>query len=1010
MSSENIKLNFLRINTENNSNFIEDLEIEHLDLQSAIAPYETATIDGMLIKSFRSVLQIPTNPDLLKANIEQVKSLTKLLNIDKNKLNNYINMILSIDYREKFIFSKSNLSLICNILIFVFGELKKYKISTFAEFESKIKEINFSRYDFEKAYLKTEYLEKRSKSFRIPRNNRLNSELISKLSVKEINDDWTEIDDTNINCENKNFGNVKGIPYIEDSYENYIYSSLLTKDYNYDEEQTYNKLLTSKCFQFTKTNKEEAILPIELIILLYKLKNVKTLIFQIKNADEHFIKMARFILMNYKWLFLNKIEEIKYDLNDEQLQKELYIEFNKRTAELFEDYNIPKYFSYFSCHNSRKHNFWTPEGDVIFEKVSFNKIKDYIYNQQSDLNNNTFDNIICNIYNEYGLITNFKYIMPILYTFDIISRKKEFFEEQNVNTEDNESLSYYHNNSIGIFNKNDRKVFGSFSLGNNPRNSNPSIQLNPKKDNTTEKTTSSDFIKDFMKNNSNSFQLMALYLYFLKDFQKLKKFSIYFDFSHSLEIKHMFSLTSAIYERLHFLIFANNISTLIEANFSFNSLDNIAFENILGIIKKNKNLTSLKMSLFSQEILYTENLLSYLWSEKKLSVNKLIKEKNEFLIQTNADMERNLVYFILHNNKIIDDFIVNMKNLFNVLKFERLDNLEEIVFRFDIPLQILNSEKYRCILIKFIINMLIALSLQKNKIKTFKILAPELPMDAKQMPLIKQFFNEIKEVNEGKEKEEKSTEKKIVKGSSIKDKINKLQNSLNKRMLSSETNVSHSKPTKKNQDSFQSNITKNETLEDLTLNLKFYNLPEIFNIISINNMENLKKINIGFLDEATFISFINDYKNNYEKLTGLISLKVSLCPSVIVYTNINKYILEYINIDSPLLEEKYLFSNLKIDSEENMNILINNVYYISKVSKLVVQIGNNNDNINLLSQSNKKLLNDREGMYSLRMIMDTPKYEKIRVQAIINKLASFYSKKENRIIICNENPNETETD
>ncbi len=45
-------------------------------------------------------------------------------------------------------------------------------------------------------------------------------------------------------------------------------------------------------------------------------------------------------------------------------------------------------------------------------------------------------------------------------------------------------------------------------------------------------------------------------------------------------------------------------------------------------------------------------------------------------------------------------------------------------------------------------------------------------------------------------------------------------------------------------------------------------------------------------------------------------------------------------------------------------------------------------------------------MYTLRMIMDMPKYKKIRVQNIIDCLASFYSKKENRIIICKENPDE----
>ena len=40
------------------------------------------------------------------------------------------------------------------------------------------------------------------------------------------------------------------------------------------------------------------------------------------------------------------------------------------------------------------------------------------------------------------------------------------------------------------------------------------------------------------------------------------------------------------------------------------------------------------------------------------------------------------------------------------------------------------------------------------------------------------------------------------------------------------------------------------------------------------------------------------------------------------------------------------------------------------------------------------------------MIMDVPQYQKMRAREIINCLAGFYHKKDNRIIICKENPNE----
>ena len=1004
MASDNTNINFLKLDTENGSELIEDLDLEQMELTTSISPFETAYIDGMLIKSFKSILHIPTYQDLVKIDIELAKSLSKIINSDKNQLNNIMNRLLSIDFKDNFIFSQNNLSLISIILINIFGEIKKFKISTYVELETKIKSIDFSKYnDIEKKYIKKQILERKGTTTKIAREKRLDSTLLSQLIVKEIDEEWTEINDPEVKLENKYYGKQKGLPYIDNNNENCLNSSLLTKDYNYDEEQRISNLLTNKSFNFVKVNKDDAELPLELIILLYKLKEVKTLIFQIQNANETFIKMALFILMNVKWLFMHQIEEIKLDLIDPELQKKLNKQFNQRAAELYEDFNLSKNYTYFNGYFPRKNNFWMPEGDILFEKVSFNKNNNYLFSNQFDIKKNTFDDTLYNIYNEFGFITNFKYIRPITYTMNILCKGEEFIKEQSLTQDIDESVSYYHTNSINIM-KSERKNNSILSPSTHPRNTAINISLNLKKENSSEKSTT-NVIKEFLKNNTNSFQLMSIYFFFLTNFQNLKKFCLYFDFSYSIELQYMFSLSNSIYDRFHFLIFANNINTLTEANFSFNSLDCNAFENILGIIKKNKNLTSLKMSLFSQEINYSENFLFYLWSQKKIGLNKLFKEQNEAKIQSNVDIERNIVYFILHNSKILDSFVTNMKNLFNLLKFESCNTLEEIIFRFDLPIPILNSDKYKNLLVKFILNLLILLSLQINKIKTFKILAPELPFDAKKMPIIQKLFKEIGEQNENTDE---IPESKSPRDGTLKNKINLFENHFKNKKSLTFNNLSNdsSIPRNQNQSCDDNEITKNEVLEDITLNIKFYELPEIFNIIYINNIQNLKKINLGLLDQVTFISFLNDYKLNNERLQNLISLKIGLCPFVINYADLDKYILDYINVDTPNLQEKYLFSNLKILTEIKMNELIDNVYYIAKVPKLVVEIGNYNDNIHLLSKSNKKLIDDRNSFYTLRMIMDVPQYQKMRAREIINCLAGFYHKKDNRIIICKENPNE----
>ena len=72
MDSEYTSSFFLKLDTESEPKLISDLYYEKMDLQSSIFPLETASIDGTLLKSFKSILHIPTYQDLLKNNIDQV--------------------------------------------------------------------------------------------------------------------------------------------------------------------------------------------------------------------------------------------------------------------------------------------------------------------------------------------------------------------------------------------------------------------------------------------------------------------------------------------------------------------------------------------------------------------------------------------------------------------------------------------------------------------------------------------------------------------------------------------------------------------------------------------------------------------------------------------------------------------------------------------------------------------------------------------------------------------------
>jgi hypothetical protein len=575
--------------------------------------------------------------------------------------------------------------------------------------------------------------------------------------------------------------------------------------------------------------------------------------------------------------------------------------------------------------------------------------------------------------------------------------------------------------------------------------------------------------------------MITLYSYFfIKEFKKLKKLGIYFHKSYSFEIQLMFKLFDISYDRFHFLNFINNIDTLTEADFSFNSLDSKSFENILGIINKNANLISLKMSFFTPDINYFINSLLNIWSSKKLSIRKLFSEQKEYLLNNTGDKERDLNFFIINHSKFLEAFSKNLRNFFNLLKVKTLNNLEELVLRFDIPLQILNSEKYIILLVKFIINILIMLTFQDNRIHTLKLLAPELPFNSIKIPYIRQLFKEIllerenmderleekiksekkrkekirikekeRELKEQREKEIELKEKNarkdllenisnnfnIASSFSTKDVIKVMENKekdeniyvdidnnleqydYSKRFRSvfhkKKNIIIEKEPTRKEtmgSDKYlieqRRQLNENDSLENIIIQFKIYNLPEIFNIFIMNNLRGLKSINLGYLDEITFISFIKDYKINALQLQNLTSLKISLCPSVVSFNNLEKNIYDYINTNTPNLEEKFLFSDLKIVSEAKMNEFVDLVYFKALVPKIVVQIGNDNDNIHLLSKvvdKYNKLIQTQ--IYSLVMLMDLPEYKKLYTMNIIRCLASFYSKKENSAILCKENLN-----
>ena len=1096
---EEYELNYIKIDSKKEIRLLgnEDYGIEFNNFWTSALMFEQEQIGKKLEKSIKS--KFPDPIDLLKINYDKIKEF-KSMNSDKKSLNSSINRILSTDYKDRFIFSQTNILDICRLLTIGINDLKKYKIQSFKDFKNLLSKIKFEKFDFFKIYANNEYLKNKEKdkidtSFS-HQSSQNKSTTFSSLSgpIKDLFDESSSIDESNALFLNKNHNEPKGIHYIDNNIKNIVFSSMVNNYYN--EDNGIKKILTKECFIYPKYNKnsisEKSELPLELILILYKFKNVKTLIFQIQNIEENFIKMAIFIIINANWLFINGISEIKFDLGNDNLQYRINEVFKERATELYHLYQKSKNLIYnISTYKARTINLWEPEADMFFEKENDensenNKEIKYLYNIQPYEETSTFDNHLCNIYNEFGNLTKLKYIRPINYTyknkFNLYQNTlNDDFDDSNNNSNSNSNYSMeLLNMSVGDLQRLERESISSYSkIVNQKLMSQNTInysQSNINIDNSINKKTTPQIFAQFaeQKKNKPYFEMIAIYSYSIaKYFKKLAKLSLYFHKPYAYELSLLFALN---FDQPHFLIFLNKMENLTDVEFSFNSLDDKSFDYLLGIIYKNSNISSLKMSFFSSDINYCDDSLFNLCSAKKLSLTKIFQDQKEYEIKHQLEKDIKINNFIL-NTKLLQPFNINLCNFFNLLKTRTINKLKELVLRLDLPIPILENKKYIILIIKFIINILIMLTFQENKIHTLKLLAPQLELNCTIQPYIRQFFKEIslkeeyneeweeklknekdkkekirmkekeKELKEQREKEKELNEKKkelkekkerkellksinenisdIPKANDIEDYDNIYEVDVDGNLENFDYYKRFNSVMQKNKfeqaarrkrtitinsedisNQKRSELNHNICLENLILQFKIYDLPEIFNICIKNNLSGLKFINIGTLDETSFIGFMTSYKKLSDKLKNLTSLKISLGITVLSFANLENYILDYININSPQLQEKYLFSNLQIVNEKKMDELFKLVYFKAAVPKLVIQIGYDNEHL-LTKVIYKYILESKTELQSLIMIFMMDKYEKLRVASVLECLSSFYEKKKNKVIICKENPNNT---
>ena len=326
-------------------------------------------------------------------------------------------------------------------------------------------------------------------------------------------------------------------------------------------------------------------------------------------------------------------------------------------------------------------------------------------------------------------------------------------------------------------------------------------------------------------------------------------------------------------------------------NIELNSLDIFTFNKIIEIIYMNLTLTSIKISFFSCDISYLIANLYKIYTEQIKTQKKI----NEYLLTKGKNF--NIEEF---EKKILEDISKYYIDLLAVL-FEIIKNksdLKELGFNFDLPDILINNNKYKISIFKFILNIIMLINNKEiqsiSNLKKLTLLSPKLILDKKLETDIDNFFKNIH----------------LYKASKV--------------------------------------------LMSLNLEFQFYKISNIKNIISTN----LFILNIGDFDLFSFNKLVNYLTSyNFSTHSNLSHLGIKLIGAITNFnTEIKKIFQKLFNINLRNLLELNLFTNLIIDKKSNYlfltKLLQNNwipSYFISlnKKSKKVV------DNFSILGERKK---------------------------------------------------------
>ena len=351
-----------------------------------------------------------------------------------------------------------------------------------------------------------------------------------------------------------------------------------------------------------------------------------------------------------------------------------------------------------------------------------------------------------------------------------------------------------------------------------------------------------------------TFQMIIIYAFFISKIPKLFFCNFTIPFTFENEILRMLQMQQIYLPDFNLLSFLSD-AKMIKITIDFNALDNKAFQEVLSLLFKNNNLSICQLNFFPSENYFIPELLLKLLQD--CNSNYKITSKSQFDKSILGKIEPYEDVDIFLFKKLSEYFEININKLFQTISIR--STVKELSLIFNIPSLIKKMDFYIRVILKFIINIFIAIDNMKLTLSTFNLQTSNFFFDGIKYPFLDEFFG-------------------------------KLCIYSNHELI----------------------------LSKLTCQMKFKNITNIYRIIPYN----VTQLSIGELDYQTFIHF-TEYitSSQFSRHSQLYKLKLYLSNNLINIDECYEYLLRLITEYPKGLKEIGINTHFIIKKEQMDNLL-----------------------------------------------------------------------------------------